>query len=47
VSAEVKNVAVAHAGPVISFYSSTVFVDGGFTETQALYASLGFGALNL
>lgn len=32
---------------VISFYSSTVFVDGGFTPTQALYASLGFGALNL
>jgi hypothetical protein len=32
---------------VISFYSSTVFVRGGFSETEALYASLGFGALNL
>ncbi|KAJ7178181.1 sugar transporter-like protein [Mycena filopes] len=31
---------------IISFYSSTIFVDGGFTPTQALYASLGFGALN-
>ena len=32
---------------IISFYSSTVFVQGGFTETQALYASFGFGALNM
>jgi sugar porter (SP) family MFS transporter len=31
---------------IISFYSSTVFVRGGFSETEALYASLGFGALN-
>ncbi|KAJ7742574.1 sugar transporter-like protein [Mycena metata] len=31
---------------IIGFYSSTIFVDGGFSPTQALYASLGFGALN-
>jgi len=31
---------------IISFYSSTVFVNGGFTELQALWASFGFGALN-
>ncbi|WOO85250.1 Polyol transporter 5 [Vanrija pseudolonga] len=31
---------------VISFYSSTVFREGGYTNDQALYASLGFGALN-
>jgi hypothetical protein len=32
---------------IIGFYSSTIFVDGGFSQLQALYASLGFGALNL
>lgn len=32
--------------PVISFYSSTVFAMGGFSPSQALYASLGFGATN-
>lgn len=32
--------------PVISFYSSTVFVEGGASATDALYASLGFGAVN-
>lgn len=31
---------------IISFYSSTVFVESGSTTRQALYASLGFGALN-
>jgi hypothetical protein len=34
------------AHPVISFYSSTVFVEAHFTPTQALYASLGFGAVS-
>jgi hypothetical protein len=31
---------------VISFYSSTVFTEGGYSVDQALYASLGFGAVN-
>lgn len=31
---------------IISFYSSTVFKESGFSDKQALYASLGFGALN-
>lgn len=31
---------------IIAFYSSTIFKDGGFTDRQALYASLGFGAIN-
>ncbi|KAL1407800.1 hypothetical protein Q8F55_007235 [Vanrija albida] len=31
---------------IISFYSSTVFAMGGFSASQALYASLGFGATN-
>ncbi|BEI86646.1 hypothetical protein CcaverHIS002_0609330 [Cutaneotrichosporon cavernicola] len=31
---------------IISFYSSTVFVRSGYTVEQALFASLGFGALN-
>ncbi|CAD6933078.1 unnamed protein product [Tilletia controversa] len=31
---------------IIAFYSSTVFKTAGFTERNALYASLGFGALN-
>lgn len=35
-----------HSPPVISFYSSTVFVRSGYTEEKALFASLGFGALN-
>lgn len=30
---------------VISFYSSTIFTRVGFTPVQALYASLGYGAL--
>ncbi|WVQ99795.1 hypothetical protein IAU59_006937 [Kwoniella sp. CBS 9459] len=43
---------VLHAGQdlcginTIAFYSSTIFVDGGSTVEDALYASLGFGALN-
>lgn len=31
---------------IIAFYSSTIFVNSGFTDRQALYASLGFGAIN-
>jgi MFS family permease len=31
---------------IIAFYSSTIFVEGGYTATQALYASIGFGAVN-
>lgn len=27
-------------------YSSTIFKEGGYTDTQSLYASIGFGALN-
>ncbi|KAK4689726.1 hypothetical protein P7C73_g373, partial [Tremellales sp. Uapishka_1] len=30
----------------IAFYSSTIFVNGGASIADALYASLGFGALN-
>ncbi|KAL7413582.1 hypothetical protein BDY24DRAFT_406962 [Mrakia frigida] len=31
---------------IIAFYSSTIFVLGGSTQKQALFASLGFGAVN-
>ncbi|OWT40791.1 hypothetical protein C362_01004 [Cryptococcus neoformans Bt1] len=31
---------------IMGFYSSTIFTAGGFTAVQALYASIGFGALN-
>lgn len=31
---------------IIAFYSSTIFVKSGFTQKEALYASLGFGAIN-
>ncbi|KIM73040.1 hypothetical protein PILCRDRAFT_803132 [Piloderma croceum F 1598] len=31
---------------IIAFYSSTVFSEAGYTNRQALYASLGFGAVN-
>ena len=31
---------------IMAFYSSTIFVEGGYTPTQALYASIGFGAVN-
>ncbi|WRT68189.1 uncharacterized protein IL334_005164 [Kwoniella shivajii] len=43
---------VLHAGQdlcginTIAFYSSTIFVNGGASTVDALYASLGFGALN-
>lgn len=30
---------------IISFYSSTIFVESGLSTDQALYASLGYGAL--
>jgi len=30
---------------IISFYSSTIFAQSGFDTNQALYASLGYGAL--
>jgi hypothetical protein len=32
---------------VISFYSSTIFTDVGYSATQALYASLGYGAVQV
>ena len=32
---------------VISFYSSTIFLNAGYTPTQALYASLGYGAIQV
>ncbi|KAI4618931.1 hypothetical protein J4E83_005882 [Alternaria metachromatica] len=32
---------------IISFYSSTIFTQVGFTDDQALYASLGYGALQV
>jgi len=31
---------------IIAFYSSTIFVEANYTPRQALYASLGFGAVN-
>lgn len=31
---------------IMAFYSSTIFVEGGFSSSQALFASIGFGALN-
>lgn len=31
---------------IIAFYSSSVFSEAGYSDTQALYASLGFGAIN-
>ncbi|KAI5449058.1 hypothetical protein NCC49_005362 [Naganishia albida] len=31
---------------IIAFYSSTIFAENGFSPRQALYASLGFGAVN-
>ncbi|OCF33741.1 sugar transporter [Kwoniella heveanensis BCC8398] len=32
---------------IISFYSSTIFTDVGYTDVQALYASLGYGAVQV
>lgn len=32
---------------IISFYSSTIFKDVGYTDEQALYASLGYGAIQV
>ncbi len=32
---------------IISFYSSTIFASVGYTPTQALYASLGYGAVQV
>ncbi|KAK6437479.1 hypothetical protein LTR95_006331 [Oleoguttula sp. CCFEE 5521] len=32
---------------IISFYSSTIFRNVGYTATQALYASLGYGAIQV
>ncbi|GHJ90375.1 hypothetical protein NliqN6_6777 [Naganishia liquefaciens] len=31
---------------IIAFYSSTIFVEANYSEREALYASLGFGAVN-
>ncbi|KAJ5827226.1 Major facilitator superfamily domain general substrate transporter [Penicillium robsamsonii] len=32
---------------IISFYSSSIFLDAKFTQDQALYASLGYGAIQV
>jgi hypothetical protein len=32
---------------VISFYSSTIFKDAGYSDVEALYASLGYGAIQV
>ncbi|KAJ5825314.1 MFS transporter [Penicillium riverlandense] len=32
---------------IISFYSSSIFKNVGYTDTQALYASLGYGAVQV
>ncbi|KAJ5156233.1 facilitated glucose transporter [Penicillium capsulatum] len=32
---------------IISFYSSTIFTDVGYSDTEALYASLGYGAIQV
>lgn len=32
---------------VISFYSSSIFRDAGYSDTEALYASLGYGAVQV
>ena len=32
---------------VISFYSSTIFENAGYSRTEALYASLGYGAIQV
>ncbi|KAF2111323.1 MFS transporter [Lophiotrema nucula] len=32
---------------IISFYSSSIFTNVGYTDTQALYASLGYGAVQV
>ncbi|KAF2677989.1 putative transporter [Lentithecium fluviatile CBS 122367] len=32
---------------IISFYSSSIFTNVGYTDTQALYASLGYGAIQV
>jgi len=32
---------------IISFYSSTIFTSVGYSDTQALYASLGYGAIQV
>jgi hypothetical protein len=37
---------IASLQVVMAFYSSTIFVESGFNNNQALYASIGFGALN-
>ena len=30
----------------IAYYSSNIFVEGGFSQTSAILASFGFGAVN-
>ncbi|CAJ0550186.1 Ff.00g101160.m01.CDS01 [Fusarium sp. VM40] len=32
---------------IISFYSSTIFVNAGYSQVEALYASLGYGAIQV
>jgi len=31
---------------IIAFYSSSIFLDAGYSQRKALYSSLGFGAVN-
>lgn len=39
--------ALSYLSPVvIAFYSSTVFSQAGYSDREALFASLGFGAVN-
>jgi hypothetical protein len=35
------------SGLVISFYSSSIFENAGYSATEALYASLGYGAVQV
>jgi hypothetical protein len=34
-------------GAVISFYSSSIFSEAGYSDSEALYASLGYGAVQV
>jgi hypothetical protein len=37
----------ANCNSVISFYSSSIFTSVGYTDTEALYTSLGYGAIQV
>jgi len=41
-----KNHPLTDCFTVIAFYSSTVFAQAGYTDRQALFVSVGFGAVN-